>query len=171
MALERPPPMDGSSGPETKVHRGTATKRVSTALYGLYVSHFAVYSDCVPVSLRKENDLCFPMVQLTVSKPRIFEYFPGFRFFSDHLHSPAPPGTAPRQVCVRGTPVLAYGVRGCAPGDLLSKSSVDGESTLPRQLPRQRTPGLSHSNNHLGDNDASRWAFRQVRKAGFLVLT
>jgi len=25
MALTRPPPMDGSSGPETKVHRGTAT--------------------------------------------------------------------------------------------------------------------------------------------------
>ena len=65
MALERPPPMDGSSGPETKVHRGTATKRVSTALYGLYVCHFAVYSDCVPVSLRKENDLCSPVVHRT----------------------------------------------------------------------------------------------------------
>ena len=31
--------------------------RVSTALYGLYVCHFAVYSDCAPVSLRKENVL------------------------------------------------------------------------------------------------------------------
>ena len=35
MAPRRPPPMDGSSGPETKVHRGTATSCVSTALYGL----------------------------------------------------------------------------------------------------------------------------------------
>ena len=57
MAPGRPPPMDGLSGPETKVHRGTATSCVSTALYGLCVCPLAVYSHCAPVSLRKEDVL------------------------------------------------------------------------------------------------------------------
>ena len=36
---------------------GLRQKRVSIALCGLLVCHFAVYSDCAPVSLRKEDVL------------------------------------------------------------------------------------------------------------------
>ena len=36
---------------------GLRQMRVSTALYGLYVCHFAVYSDCASVSFRKEDVL------------------------------------------------------------------------------------------------------------------
>jgi len=46
---------------------------VSTALYGLYVCHFAVYSRCAPVSLRKEDDLHSPEVHPTGGSRRVFK--------------------------------------------------------------------------------------------------
>ena len=49
--------------------------RVSTALYGLYVCHFAVYSDCAPVSLRKEDVLRSPEVHPTGGSLRVFGQF------------------------------------------------------------------------------------------------
>ena len=46
--------------------------RVSNALYGLCVCHFAVYSRCAPVSLRKEDDLRSPVVHPTGGSLRVF---------------------------------------------------------------------------------------------------
>ncbi len=46
MAPRRPPPMDGSSRPETKVHRGTATYVRLHCFVRLMCLPLAVYSDC-----------------------------------------------------------------------------------------------------------------------------
>jgi hypothetical protein len=54
---------------------GLRQRRVSTALYGLCVCHFAVYSRCGPVSFRKEDDLRSPVVHPTGGSLRVFRHF------------------------------------------------------------------------------------------------
>jgi hypothetical protein len=76
------------------------------------------------------------------------------------FRSPALPGTARQGRCAPG----AHLPRAQVPG------SVDGESTLPPQLPRQRTPGLSHSGNAPSGTQAVE-RLAKVEKGGFLVLT
>ena len=75
--------------------RDCDSRRVSNALYGLCVCHFAVYSRCAPVSLRKEDDLRSPVVHLTGGILR------HFRAFSTPEQNPAPkpsPSPARQQV-------------------------------------------------------------------------
>src|SRR5512134_786760 len=54
---------------------GGHRKPISIALYGLSVCHFAVYSDCVSVSFRKEDNLCSPEVHRTGGSRRVFRQF------------------------------------------------------------------------------------------------
>ena len=69
--------MDRSSGPETKVQRGSATKAHlhCFAHREAFSLPLAVYSPCTPVSFRKENSLRSTVVHWTAGMPRVFWQF------------------------------------------------------------------------------------------------
>src|SRR5215211_5230650 len=59
MAPRRPPPLDGSSGPETQVHRGTATISASPLLCTAYVSATSQYTPVAPLFLSGKRTFSF----------------------------------------------------------------------------------------------------------------
>jgi hypothetical protein len=69
-------PMDGSSGPETKVQQGAETNACLRALYGVWVRHFAVYSRCAPGFFGERERLCSPEVHYTAGTLSVFWAFP-----------------------------------------------------------------------------------------------
>src|SRR5688572_7767030 len=96
MAPRRPPPMDGSSGPETKVHRGTATKARL---------HCFVRLICLPLRSILRLRSCFfaergrsrsPEVHLTAGTHRVFWRFSELWQFS--VSSPFSPQPVTRAV-------------------------------------------------------------------------
>ena len=95
-------PVDKSIWPATKVHRGTATVRVSNALYGLQTCLFGVYF-IYPAPLRGFfREKWWPAILMwstgQVGFVALFEYFSGFEFFllPSRIHARPHAGNANR---------------------------------------------------------------------------